>query len=88
MMFRDFALGQSFWTLSGEWICTDIGTRVIVGIEAKRDDPLWNQGPPYAMAETVFDEDDQTVCFTSEAEMLADMGPGRSASDSLTDRAE
>ncbi len=36
------------------------------------DDPSWLNGPPYAVAETVFDEDDIEVCYPTRAEMLAD----------------
>jgi len=41
--------------------CTDIGTRVIVAIriDDHPDDPSWYNGPPYAVAESVFDEYDQ-----------------------------
>ena len=36
------------------------------------EDPSWFEGPPYAVEEVVFDEDDQVVCFPTEAAMLAD----------------
>jgi hypothetical protein len=36
------------------------------------EDPSWFDGPPYAVEEVVFDEDDQLVCFPTEAAMLAD----------------
>lgn len=35
------------------------------------DDPSWLNGPPYAVAEVVFDEDDLAVCYRTEAEMRA-----------------
>jgi len=72
MTLHDFKIGNAFWTRTGEWRCTDIGTRVVVAIRLDQDDPTWYNGPPYAVAETVFDEDDLEVCFASEAEMLAD----------------
>ena len=40
------------------WRVTDVGTRVIVAI---KHTPGWMEGPPYALAEHVFDEDDQLV---------------------------
>ncbi|MCA1606008.1 MAG: hypothetical protein LC775_11170 [Acidobacteria bacterium] len=39
------------------------------------EDPSWFDGPPYAVEEIVFDEDDQVVCFPTKAAMLADRGP-------------
>ena len=40
------------------WRITDVGTRVVVAIEHK---PGWMEGPPYALAERVFDENDLVV---------------------------
>lgn len=74
MEHADFVIGQSFWTDTGEWICTDIGTRVIVAIKANWDDPSWHNGPPYALAETVFDEYDFGACFLAEADLIANRG--------------
>jgi hypothetical protein len=36
------------------------------------DDPDWLNGPPYAVEELVFDENDLVTCFRSEAEPLGD----------------
>ena len=81
MELRDFAIGRAF-TNNGHslWLCTDIGTRVVVAIRIDRADTVsvvirggkpgpethavvdprqdrsWLDGPPYALAETVFDE--------------------------------
>jgi hypothetical protein len=41
------------------------GTTVVV------DDPSWLNGPPYAAAEMVFDEDDLAGCYRTETEMRA-----------------
>jgi hypothetical protein len=57
------------------FICTDIGSRVIVAMQITddvRSDSSWLNGPPCALAELVFDEDDQVACYMSEAAMLAD----------------
>ena len=59
----DFAIGAEFLTETGTWRCTDIGTRTIVAIKVSdHDDPSWFNGPPYAVVEVVFDEDDQQGC--------------------------
>lgn len=33
MKIEDFSIGDQFYTASGKWQCTDIGTRVIVAIK-------------------------------------------------------
>lgn len=70
MKLTEFKIGNEFFTYGGgktPWICTDIGTRVVVAI-AKRAD--WNAGPPYSVREGVFDEDDQVVCYETYEEVL------------------
>jgi hypothetical protein len=58
-----FQIGCEFLTGSGRWRCTDIGTRTIVAIRLDHDDdPRWYNGPPYAVAESVFDEYDVEGC--------------------------
>jgi len=76
----DFSIGQEFMTDTGQWRCTDIGTRTITAIkisevhftgladdgravsEIVNTDPSWFDGPPYAVAEFVFDEDSMEAC--------------------------
>lgn len=61
---EDFAIGKKFMTASGTWRCTDIGTRTIIAIKVSdRDDPSWLNGPPYAVVEMVFDENDLGGCW-------------------------
>ena len=92
MELSDFVIGETFWTHSGPFRCTDIGTRVAVAVKlgpreiargervdeelrvTKRidDDPSWLNGPPYAVEELVFDENELLGCFRTEAELLAD----------------
>jgi len=70
MNIEEFKVGEEFFTYGGgktPWICTDIGTRVVVAI-AKRED--WNAGPPYSVAEYVFDEDSQVVCYKNYEECV------------------
>ena len=66
---EEFTIGGSFWTASGAWRCTDLGSRVVVAIKLDHpDDPSWYDGPPYAVAEVVFDEPDLGGCFLSADE--------------------
>ncbi|WP_315921875.1 hypothetical protein [Mesorhizobium sp. SP-1A] len=54
-------IGSHFTNGGGEWIVTDIGTRTLSAIKLEpkmESDPSWLAGPPYAVAEIVFDEDD------------------------------
>ena len=63
----DFTIGKEFMTASGTWRCTDIGTRTIIAIKVSdRDDTSWFNGPPYAVAEMVFDEYDLGGCWVRE----------------------
>lgn len=63
MQRTDFHIGQTFYTPSGAWRCTDIGSRVITAILLDHpDDPSWYNGPPYTVAEAIFDEYDQPGC--------------------------
>lgn len=81
----DFFIGREFWTETGRWRCTDVGTRTICAICLERretmtlhengtqtrevsDDPSWFHGPPYAVAERVFDETDFGALYASQAE--------------------
>ena len=36
------------------------------------DDPSWLNGPPYAVEEAVFDENELLGCFSTEAELFGD----------------
>ena len=62
MIRDDFEIGMRFWSGSGKWRCTDVGTRVIVAIKLDQNDPRNYRGPPYSIAECVFDEDDMGGC--------------------------
>ena len=61
----EFKIGQHFFTGSGEWRCTDIGTRVIIAIKMDQEDPRNYNGPPYSIVEYVFDEYDMDGCSLS-----------------------
>jgi hypothetical protein len=59
MKHSDFKIGREFLTETGRWRCTDVGRRTIVAIKLDHDDdPRWYNGPPYGVAERVFDEYD------------------------------
>ena len=74
MKHHDFAIGGEFLTATGTWRCTDIGTRTIIAIKiSNRDDPTGLNGPPYAVAETVFDENDREACWPDQAARDADL---------------
>jgi hypothetical protein len=63
MKHSDFKIGTLFTTPAGRWRCTDVGTRTITAIKLDHpEDPSWYVGPPYAVAEHVFDEYDVEGC--------------------------
>lgn len=101
MEHSEFAIGRAFATRHSLWLCTDIGTRVVVAIRLDsaetvsvvvrggkpgpethaaidpRVDTSWLNGPPYALAEAVFDEYDQGACLPVAEEDVADWTPER-----------
>ncbi len=88
----DFTIGGTFWCGGGQWRCTDIGRRTIVAIRVDRvvveggarrtlsqeeaEAEGWFNGPPYAVAESVFDENDRGGCSLVPEEDAA-LGHGR-----------
>jgi hypothetical protein len=63
MEHSDFRIGCEFLTGSGRWRCTDVGKRTIAAIKLDLDhDPTWYIGPPYKIAESLFDECDIEGC--------------------------
>lgn len=59
---NEFRIEGEFYTASGKWRCTDIGTRVVVAIKLDQEDPGNYNGPPYSIVEHVFDEYDIEGC--------------------------
>lgn len=51
-------IGLEFYTATGRWRCTDVGTRTIIALRLNAPDDSWYNGPPYAVPEVVFDEYD------------------------------
>jgi len=74
MKHSDFAIGGKFVTTSGTWRCTDIGTRTVIAIKVSDgEDASWFRGPPYAVEEMVFDENDWGGCWPDQAVRDADL---------------
>jgi hypothetical protein len=68
MRYEDFRIGLEFLCGGKRWRCTDIGRRTVIAIALDHDDdPSWYNGPPYAVAEMVFDEYDVGGCEPLEA---------------------
>jgi hypothetical protein len=72
MNHSDFRIGGEFVTATGRWRCTDIGTRVIIAIQLGASDSSWYNGPPFAVAEVVFDEYDLEGCSAEVGPIEAD----------------
>ncbi len=63
MQHTDFEIGLEFECGGRRWRSTDLGTRTVIAIPLEYpEDPSWYNGPPYAVAETVFDEYDLEGC--------------------------
>ncbi len=79
MQHSEFKIGDHFWTSGGKKWCTDIGTRTIIAIDiGDREvaNPSWLHGPPYAVAEIVFDEYDFEDCYPTEEALQEDKHGG------------
>lgn len=63
MNHNQFKTGKPFTCAGKTWLCTDIGRRTIAAICLDKEDASWYAGPPYAVAETVFDEYDMPACL-------------------------
>lgn len=71
MQLADFYIGLEFLGPAGfRFRCTDVGQRTILAIRLHEDDPRWYEGPPYALAEEVFDEVALGRCHLTEGEAL------------------
>jgi hypothetical protein len=63
MKHTDFTIGGHFILGGGLFLVTDVGTRTVCAIKLDQGDPSWCNGPPYALAEHVIDENDQPGCL-------------------------
>ncbi len=57
----EFQIKSVFYTAAGAWVCTDLGSRVVVAVK-KREYDEERGGPPYSVVERVFDEYDFGGC--------------------------
>ena len=71
MRHSDFSIGLDFFTATSRGRCTDVGTRVIVAVRLDAPDESWYHGPPYAVAESVLDENDFGGCSLDPGEVSA-----------------
>ena len=63
MQHTDFEIGLEFECGGKQRRYTDVGTRTVIAIALEHpEDPSWYNGPPYAVAEAVFDEYDISAC--------------------------
>lgn len=72
MKHSEFEIGKTFFASAGfEWLCTDKGTRTITAIHLDPEkDPSWFNGPPYAVAEVVWDEYDLPACTNGKDDFI------------------
>lgn len=71
MELSDFKIGDQFWTRTGRWQVTDIGSRTLICIKYPRDKRDLN-GPPYGIVEHAMDEYDIEVLYPTLEKMIAD----------------
>ncbi len=62
MMHSEFKIGDRFNCGEKQWQVTDLGNRTVIAIEVREG---WMNGPPYALTEAVFDENDLPACTRS-----------------------
>ena len=74
MKLSDFKIGTVFNSCTGQrWQCTDVGSRTILAIELKPElDSSWFVGPPYAVVEVSFDENDLSGVYRNDDEAIQD----------------
>jgi hypothetical protein len=68
MNLKDFKRGDTFFMGGNAWVCTDVGSRVVVAVRASDLEGCVTKGPPYECAECVLDEYDLAACFHTRAE--------------------
>lgn len=70
MDLQDFEIGTPFWTGSGKWVCTDIGSRTIVAVKYDEMIQHYNKivSDPVSCCEHVYHRYDWGGCWATEAE--------------------
>jgi antitoxin ParD1/3/4 len=71
MEHADFQIGMEFMTATGRWRVTDLGSRTVIAIKLDQTDPRNYNGPPYSIAESVFDENDFGGCKRADVRSIA-----------------
>lgn len=72
MEISEFYPGLVFNSAGGfEYLCTDVGTRTVLGVLLTGVDPIFVQGPPYIQTEEVFAEHELQFCFLTVAQAIA-----------------
>ena len=64
MILSDFNIGSYFYFNSNKYLCTDIGSRVVIAIKIFNNEYI--EGPPYSKIEVVIDEMDIRECFINK----------------------
>lgn len=83
MEHADFKIGVEFFTATGRWRVTDVGTRTVIAIKLDQSDPRNYNGPPYSIVESVFDEYDFGGCEPAKARMTTGARPSHDMSSEL-----
>ena len=86
MQKEDFKIGEEFYTNTSKWRCTDIGSRVIVAIELKQENLAFQNGPPYSIAELVFDEYDFAGCSLGPDDFIEESEPEENIDELLKNK--
>lgn len=73
MKHSDFKIGEYFYTLTGKWKCTDIGTRVIIAYQIE----TINGRGKVNDTEFIFDEYDFPACYVSLSELESNLDLSR-----------
>jgi len=63
-----FSIGMEFYTPTGKWRCTDVGSRVAVAIKLDQEDPRNYNGPPFSIL---------NVCLMNTTARPASLSLGR-----------
>lgn len=73
MVISDFHIGLTFFNCLGDWRCTDVGSRTIAAIRTADQLPAaWYEGPPYAVEERLFNEQDMARSFVTLKDAITD----------------
>ena len=85
---EDFQIGVEFYTGTGKWRVTDIGTCTIIAIKLGELEESYYTGPPYLVLEHVFDEYDFGGCdledrFTEEPRIVAEICKDRTLRETI-----